>query len=70
MTQSTAELRRSDFRNPMLVLMDREEMELRRTCLGCKHAKAVISPFDDEMMRCQRGKPYGIKCHLYEVGNE
>lgn len=57
------------YRDPMIVLMNKQAHEACRSCAGCAHAKTVVSPFGDTLTRCVKGKPYGEKCGRYEVAN-
>jgi len=66
----TAELQKWEFRDPMLVVMSRQQAALKRSCEGCANARTVQTPFGDTMRRCLKGKPYGKKCKQYEVADE
>ncbi|WP_338615749.1 hypothetical protein [Achromobacter sp. E1] len=66
----TADLQKWEFRDPMLVVMSRQQAALNRSCEGCAHAKAIETPFGDTVTRCLKGKPYGKKCNRYEVADE
>ena len=56
------------YRDPMVVLMNKQASEARRSCTGCAHSKQIKSPFGDAVTVCTKGKPYGKKCSQYEVG--
>lgn len=56
-----------EMRDPLVILISREQAQLKRTCKGCCHVKTVESPFGDEVPRCLKGRPYGKKCNRYEV---
>lgn len=58
------------YRDPMLVLMSKQQAALNRSCIGCMHAKTIETPFGDTITRCLKGKPYGKKCKQYEVADE
>ncbi|WFC66362.1 hypothetical protein EUC41_08535 [Achromobacter denitrificans] len=58
------------FRDPMLVLMSKQQAAINRSCEGCAHAKTIETPFGDTLTRCLKGKPYGKKCNRYEVADE
>lgn len=58
------------MRDPMLVLMSKQQAAINRSCAGCSNVKPVLTPFGDTMMRCLKGKPYGNKCKQYEVADE
>lgn len=66
----TADLQKWEFRDPMLVLMSKQQAAINRSCAGCMHTRSVQSPFDDTVVRCLKGKPYGKKCKQYEVADE
>jgi len=65
----TADLKRWEFRDPMQVVMSRQQAAINRSCAGCAHAKTVETPFGDTLSRCLKGKPYGKRCSRYEVAN-
>lgn len=66
----TADLQRWELRDPMLVVMSRQQAALKRSCEGCAHAKTIETPFiGDTITRCLKGKPYGKRCSRYEVAN-
>lgn len=56
-----------EMRDPLVILISREQAALKRTCKGCCHTKTVETPFGDEITRCLKGRPYGKKCNRYEV---
>ncbi|WP_459693937.1 hypothetical protein [Achromobacter xylosoxidans] len=62
-----ADLQKWEFRDPLLVLMSKQQAAINRSCDGCANARPVLTPFGDTMMRCLKGKPYGKKCKQYEV---
>lgn len=67
----TADLQRWELRDPMLVVMSRQQAAINRSCAGCAHAKTIETPFiGDTITRCLKGKPYGKKCNRYEVADE
>ena len=67
----TVDLCKWMFRDPMLVLMSKQQAALNRSCKGCAHAKTIETPFiGDTITRCLKGKPYGKKCSRYEVADE
>ncbi|KAB1444190.1 hypothetical protein F7890_21260 [Bordetella bronchiseptica] len=66
----SCELKKWEFRDPFLVVMSRQQAELKRSCNGCRHTRTVESPFGDEVVRCLKGRPYGRKCDRYESANE
>ena len=66
----TVDLCKWQFRDPMLVLMSKQQAAINRSCDGCANARTVQSPFGDTMLRCLKGKPYGKKCKQYEVADE
>lgn len=66
----TADLQKWEFRDPMLVVMSRQQAATNRSCKGCAHAKTIETPFGDTITRCLKGKPYGKKCNRYEVADE
>ncbi len=64
----TVDLCKWQFRDPMLVLMSKQQAALNRSCKGCAHAKTIETPFiGDTLTRCLKGKPCGKKCNRYEV---
>ncbi|OWT55559.1 hypothetical protein CEY09_30190 [Achromobacter marplatensis] len=65
----TVDLQRWELRDPMLVVMSRQQAAINRSCAGCAHAKPVETPFGDTITRCLKGRPYGKKCSRYEVAN-
>lgn len=65
------ELRKWEFRDPMQVVMSRQQAALNRSCKGCAHAKTIETPFiGDTITRCLKDKPYGTKCNRYEAADE
>ena len=66
----TVDLCKWQFRDPMLVLMSKQQAAINRSCEGCAHAKTIETPFGDALTRCLKGKPYGKKCNRYEVADE
>lgn len=58
------------YADPMIVLMNKQINEARRSCAGCVHGKAIKTPFGGTVTVCVKGKPYGKKCGRYEVQNE
>lgn len=64
------DLRKWEFRDPMQVVMSRQQAAINRSCAGCAHAKTVETPFGDTLSRCLKGKPYGKKCNRYEAADE
>ncbi|MBD9417644.1 hypothetical protein IB259_00225 [Achromobacter sp. ACM04] len=66
----TADLQKWEFRDPMLVVMSRQQAAANRSCNGCAHSKTIETPFGDTITRCLKGKPYGKKCNRYEVADE
>jgi hypothetical protein len=64
------DLRKWEFRDPLQVVMSRQQAALKQSCEGCAHAKTIETPFiGDTITRCLKGKPYGKKCSRYEVAN-
>lgn len=55
------------YRDPMVVLINKQEHEERRSCSGCAHAKQIVTPFGDTIAVCLKGKPYGKRCPRYEA---
>ena len=61
----TAELMRWQMGDPLKVLMSIEAADLKRSCLGCAHAVERQTPFNDTIIKCLKGRPYGKKCSQY-----
>lgn len=53
-------------RDPMLIVQERQERELRRSCKGCQHTKEVTDPFGGKKTLCTKGRPYGKRCRQYQ----
>jgi len=52
------------YRDPMIVLQQKQENELRRSCAGCVHAYLVEFKGSKES-GCNKGKVFGKRCNLY-----
>ncbi|MDH2051177.1 hypothetical protein [Achromobacter marplatensis] len=64
------DLRKWEFRDPMQVVMSRQQAAINRSCAGCAYAKTIETPFAATLTRCLKGKPYGTKCNRYEAADE
>lgn len=64
--QDTTLLPRWMMGDPLNVLLSKEAAELKRSCAGCVHARPVVSPFEETVTKCLKGRPYGKKCKQYE----
>ena len=62
----TAELCKWEMRDPVTVLISREQAAIKRSCTGCSHTREVETPMGGTMMRCLKGRPYGKRCNQYE----
>lgn len=56
------------YRDPMLVLEQKQENELKRSCNGCVNVFDVRFKGSVEK-GCNKGKRYGKRCRLYERGD-
>jgi len=65
----SADLQKWEFRDPVQLVMSRQQAAIGRSCAGCAHAKTIETPFGHTLTRCLKGKPYGKKCNRYEVAN-
>jgi hypothetical protein len=54
------------YRAPMLVLMDKEEHKLRKTCAGCVHM-LVLHLMGRDLNRCAKGGPANQRCKFYKA---
>ena len=53
------------YRDPMIVLEQKQEHELRKTCNGCVHAFKIEFGGSIEQ-GCNKGKKYGTRCKLFQ----
>ena len=56
------------YRNPMEVLEQKQERELKRSCVGCVHVFQVEFKGVAESA-CNKGKVFGKRCKLYKRGD-
>lgn len=56
------------YRDPALVLEQKQENELKRSCAGCVHAYQVEFKGAAERA-CNKGKVFGKRCKLYKRGD-
>ena len=57
------------YRDPMLVLEQKQENELKRSCAGCVHVYRVEIGGSVEN-GCNVGKVFGKRCNLYRETKE
>lgn len=53
------------YRDPMLVVQDKQIWEQRRRCDGCAHEHAAHDPFGEARMSCLAGHQHGRKCRQF-----
>lgn len=53
------------YRDPMLVLEQNQENELKRSCAGCVHVFRVEFKGVAESA-CNKGKMFGKRCRLFQ----
>ena len=66
----TAELCKWELKDPVTVLISREQAAIKRSCAGCVNIRKVATPFGETVIRCLKGRPYGKKCKQYEVAHD
>ena len=54
------------WRDPCDVLEQKQERELRKTCIGCAHAFEIMFK-SGAAMGCELGRFYGNRCKSYKV---
>ncbi|OZI56753.1 hypothetical protein [Bordetella genomosp. 4] len=64
----TAELCKWELKDPLTILISREQAAIKRSCAGCSNAKPVLTPFGETVTRCLKGRPYGKKCSQFVGG--
>jgi hypothetical protein len=53
------------YRDPMMVLEQKQEHELKKTCIGCAHAFEIM--FNSGPAKgCNKHKLYGRRCNLFQ----
>lgn len=53
------------YKNPMDVLEQKQERELRKSCTGCIHGFKIMFN-SGPAMGCNKGKLYGKRCILFQ----
>lgn len=54
-----------EYRDPMLVVQERQEARLKRMCSGCAHEHQAADPFGETRLICLTGRAYGRRCKDY-----
>jgi hypothetical protein len=54
------------YKDPMDVLDQKQQRELKKTCIGCVHAFEIMFKSGAEK-GCNQGKLYGKRCSLFQV---
>lgn len=54
------------YKNPCDVLEQKQQHELRKSCVGCAHSFRMQFKKGVEM-GCEKGRRYGKRCKYYEV---
>jgi hypothetical protein len=57
------------YRDPCLVLEQKQAQETRRTCNGCDHVKTTTDPYGKPYSRCVKGRPIGKRCKQFAAGD-
>jgi len=53
------------YRDPMIVLEQKQQRELKKTCIGCAHAFEIKFK-SGPAKGCDLGKLYGKKCNSFQ----
>lgn len=54
------------YRDPMLIVQERQERQIRRSCQGCIHERSVDNPFGGDELMCGLGRRHGKRCRRYK----
>lgn len=65
----TANVTRRDMRDPMLVVQERQEAAIRRSCVGCRFIRLIPGLDGKPCAMCLKQQRVGRRCMNYEVTN-